>query len=300
MQTGDVAFNDRAYKNEDRDLTSKVMEPRWDQLKCQAIRLALQIHMQHLHVTNPHRWSLPEKAVAVQYTIRQTTQPKMRKDYMSTFLQKLLRASQSNVTQGASKATRRTRPYLGAVLSLTRIVYHALERAQLPKPWGKPDSAKIGSKTAPGSRPPQKTKKPVTPRKEEFKDKPTTRSATAQQQDKPTEEPTQKTEAKLEEEMLLRALELSHSEAGTSSQKISSQEPASLWNELEEIQLREALKRNVRETHISQEGLSGKMISSLDGVMYSEKDMAIVHRILIDFNQDPEAVCALHGALELL
>ena len=98
LQMGDVAFNDRAYKNEDRDLTSKVMEPRWDQLKCQAIQLPLQIHMQHLHVTNPHRWSLPEKAVAVQYTIRQMTQPKMRKDYMSTFLQKLLRASQSNVT----------------------------------------------------------------------------------------------------------------------------------------------------------------------------------------------------------
>ena len=65
---------------------------------------------------------------------------------------------------------------------------------------------------------------------------------------------------------------------------------------MEEMQLREALNRSVRETHISQEGQSEKMISSVDGVMYSKKDMAIVRRILIDFNQDVEAVLALHKA----
>ena len=66
------------------------------------------------------------------------------------------------------------------------------------------------------------------------------------------------------------------------------------------MKLREALNRSVRETHISQEGLSEKMISSADGSMYSKKDMAMVCRILIDFNQDPDAALALHRALELL
>ena len=159
---------------------------------------------------------------------------------------------------------------------------------------------RIKSKTAPGSRPAQKTKKPITPKKDEFKGKPTTRSATAQQQEKPTKEQKQKTDVELEEEMLLQALELSRSGTGTLSLKTSSHEPTSIWNELEEMQLREALNRSVRETHISQEGLSEKMISSADGVMYSKKDMATVCQILIDFNQDPEAVLALHRALELL
>ena len=71
LQEWDLGFNVKAQKGADRAMCSDVGEPRWDQLKCQAIRLPLQIHMQHLHVTNPHRWSMPEKAIAIEYTIRQ-------------------------------------------------------------------------------------------------------------------------------------------------------------------------------------------------------------------------------------
>ena len=70
LQEWDITFNDKTQKDADRDLCLSVMEPRWDQLNCQAIRLPLQLHMQHLHVSNPHRWSTPKKAVAVEYTIK--------------------------------------------------------------------------------------------------------------------------------------------------------------------------------------------------------------------------------------
>ena len=98
-------------------------------------------------------------------------------------------ASQSNITKGASEATRKTRLYLGAVLPLTRIIYHALGRKELPDPWDKPNEAIIGSKSAPGSRPP-KTKKPTTPKKETM-GKPTTRSNTAQSKNEAAKEKAQ-------------------------------------------------------------------------------------------------------------
>ena len=137
------------------------------------------------------------------------------------------------MTKGESEAARRMRPYLGVVLPLTCIIYHALGKKKLLVPWVKPEDARIGSKTAPGSRPVQKTKKPVTPKKASgTKGKPTTRSEAAQQQDKSTEEPTQKTDKETEEEMLLQVLSLSKSKAGTSFIRMSSQEPSTVGTTL--------------------------------------------------------------------
>ena len=79
--------------------------------------------------------------------------------------------------------------------------------------------------------------------------KPTTRSDTAQSKDKPAKEQAQQIEDETEEEMLLKALNLSRLEAGTSSVKTSS-----TYEENEDVQIREALRRSVYETHISQKG----------------------------------------------
>lgn len=49
---------------------------------------------------------MPEKASAVEYTIRQMRRLQVKKDYVHSFLQNLLQASQSSITKDASEATR--------------------------------------------------------------------------------------------------------------------------------------------------------------------------------------------------
>lgn len=92
--------------------------------------------------------------------------------------------------------------------------------------------------------------------------------------------------------MLLKALNLSRSEIGTSSIKITS-----THEENEDAQLKEALCRSVCETHISQEGRAERFFASAEGMSYPEEDMAIVRQVLINFSQDCEAVLE---ALEIL
>ena len=295
LRFDDLAFNDKAQKDSDRVLCADEAEPRWDQLKCQAIRLALQIHMQHLHVSNPHRWSAPEKAVAVHYTSRQTTQPELKRDYVGTFLHKISLASQSAVTKGESEASRRTRPYLGAVMPLTRIVYHALGRRQLPEPWDMPEGSQISSAIIPGTKP-KRPHKPTKPKKTQVpRGRPGTRNTPAEPVEEQTEATYPLTEEEREESMLLEALNLSKSEAGTSSS-------AKLTEEMQEEdeQMREAIRRSIYETHISQKQQSSRLVSTEEGLTYTETDMATVRQILISFNQDPEAVLGVHNALELL
>lgn len=296
LQEWDLQYSDIMHKDEDKDLCANVLEPRWDQLNCQAIQLPLQLHMQHLHVSNPHRWSMPEKAVVVEYTLKQMQRPELKKDYAGTFLYKLLRGSKSNVTKGASKSTRKTRPYLGAVLPLTRIIYHALGETRLPKPWVKPEDARTGSKMELGSRPAQKTKKPKTPKKPDLvQRKPTTRSRKSQEEKSLASGKDQRTEEEEEEDMLLEALELSKSRPSSSSRKTPS-----TVEEKEDADLREALRRIVYETHISQQGTTEKFFTSTKGEMYIEKDMATIREVLIEFSQDPKVVLGLHKALGML
>ena len=37
----------------------------WDELNRQCIRLALQLHMQHFHITFPHGWFMPKLTIAI-------------------------------------------------------------------------------------------------------------------------------------------------------------------------------------------------------------------------------------------
>lgn len=149
----DLSFNERSHKNEHRDLCADVLEPRWDQLKEQIIWLPLQIYMQFFHFPYPHRWSVPEKSIAVEFTLKQAYNREMRKDFSLGIMTKILRAAKSTIVKGSSKATRKMKPYLGEVLVLTRIVYAALGIIEFPEPWEKPELAGIGSKNIPGSRP---------------------------------------------------------------------------------------------------------------------------------------------------
>ena len=122
--------------------------PTWDDLHHQQIRLPLQLHTQHLQVTNPHRWSMGEKGVAIEYTNRQVLNTPLDMDYIGSWLRKLLKAAKSSITLAKSKAKRPPMPYLGAILALTKIVYYALDALDmLPPPWEVPENAVIESKT---------------------------------------------------------------------------------------------------------------------------------------------------------
>ena len=59
----------------------------------------------------------------------------------------LKRAAKSNITLAKTTAKRPPKPYLGAVLALTRIIYYALDCINdLPRPWTQPEGAAISSK----------------------------------------------------------------------------------------------------------------------------------------------------------
>lgn len=68
LTEGQLTYNDRAHTEEDRQRCTAMEHPTWDDLHHQQIRLPLQLHTQHLQVTNPHRWSMGEKGVAIEYT----------------------------------------------------------------------------------------------------------------------------------------------------------------------------------------------------------------------------------------
>ena len=55
LPQNELAFNEKAFTGDERDNCSDKAEPRWDELKHQAIRLALQLYMQHFHFSYPHR-----------------------------------------------------------------------------------------------------------------------------------------------------------------------------------------------------------------------------------------------------
>lgn len=142
-------------------------------------------------------------------------------------------------------------------------------------------------------RPPKSTKGPTTPKKKDVHfDKLITRGNTAQHKEETAKEHQQQKKEQTKEEMLLKALKLSRFEVGTSLGKTSS-----TWKDNEDAQIGEALCKSVYETCIIQEGQAKKFITSAKEVMYFKKDMATVHQVLINFNQDPEAILGLHQAL---
>lgn len=150
LVTGDLPYNDKAYTEEERALCSSADHPTWDQLNHQQIRLPLQIHTQHLQITYPHRWTTMEKIIAIEYTRRQVNRSPVDFEYTGSWIEKLQKAAKSMITQSKSMAKRQMKPYLGAVLALTRIVYYALGCInELPKPWEVPAGAEVESKITP-------------------------------------------------------------------------------------------------------------------------------------------------------
>ena len=147
LTEGHLAFNEKAHKSDDRERCSDSKKPTWDELKCQEIRLALQLYTQHFQITYPHRWSLASRSVAIEFTNRQVLNTPINFDYVSMWLWNLKRAAKSNIKMAKTTAKRPSKPYLGAVLALTRIVYYALDRmGELPRPWTKPEGAALSSK----------------------------------------------------------------------------------------------------------------------------------------------------------
>ena len=75
---------------DNKDCSAKHEKPTWDDLKRQSIRLALQLYMQHFHITYPHRWTLPEKTLAVEYTQRDIHREGIKYDYSQYLLYMIL------------------------------------------------------------------------------------------------------------------------------------------------------------------------------------------------------------------
>ena len=133
-------------------------------------------------------------------------------------------------------------------MPLTRIVYHALGRRHLPEPWDMPKGSQISSIIIPCTKP-KRPHRPIKPKKTQVpRGRPRTRNTPAEPFEEPTEAPYPLIEEEREESMLLEALNLSKSKAGTSS-------GARLTEEMQEEdkQMREAIRRSMYETHISQE-----------------------------------------------
>lgn len=141
---GDISFDKLKHSDEENATCSPEVRPSWDDLLHQEIRLATQLHMQHFHMTYPHRYTKPEKRIATEYTLRQEQGSSIKYDYALHLLIELSNGVKSVVTQRKSHAKRPHPLYLGAALVITRIIYRALNKLdQLPDPWVMPPDAKI-------------------------------------------------------------------------------------------------------------------------------------------------------------
>ena len=76
-----IEFFKLKHSNEDNRVCSESNKLVWDELNRQSIRLALQLHMQHFHMTYPHRWSAPELTIATEYSLRDMHGEGVKYDY---------------------------------------------------------------------------------------------------------------------------------------------------------------------------------------------------------------------------
>ena len=228
-----IDFFRLSHDDNDNAVCSASDRPVWDQLLRQQIRFALQLHMQHFHITYPHRWTRPEKTLATEYSLRDAKGEGVKYDYTHYLLFEIHKEKKSIEASRQSTAKRKMPLYLGGVLMLTRIIYHALGAIEeLPPPIEMPGEVTARHYTRKMQKDlPQKRKK--TPPRTEETDRTTRASSKAAQQEQQKEA----TKELTEEELILQALNLSRSEAGTSSK----QAPPDT-QESEDAQLREALK----------------------------------------------------------
>lgn len=288
----DIQFNERSHKDEHRYLCMDVLEPRWDQLKQQIIRLPLQIYMQFFHFAYPHRWSVLEKSIAVEFTLKQEFNRHMRKDFALGVMTRILRASKSTTTKGSSGMNKKMRPYLGGVLVLTRIAYAALEVNEFLKP----EKVDIGTKTVPGSWPSKSNRSKTL--KSSKKGRPSKKSDTqkAQSQKSPPRQ-----EDELDNQELQDAIELSKSD-GTGMSKTSHSKfinPKTRETD-EERSLREAIRRSLADVSGKATSLPNIFTCLEEGnhiLMHEEAEQ--IRETLIALSQDIGAIISLHEAITM-
>ena len=146
------------------------------------IKFPLQIYMQHLHFQYPHTWTIPEKTVAMEFSLKHAYNKHSKKHFVIYLISNIARGSKSNITKGASGAIQNSKPYLGGVLSLTRIVYAVLKEDKVPEPWVKLQEEYVGTRTVQRSRPSRSDKSRTS--KSERKQKQETQSDTHKVQSK--------------------------------------------------------------------------------------------------------------------
>ena len=107
----------------------------WDKLNQKGVKLALQLHMQHFHITFLPRWSAPKFTIATEYSLRDILEEGVKYDYARYLIYKFHRGKKSIEHTRNSKSVRPNPMYLGGVLVLIQIVYFAMGNlAQLPPP----------------------------------------------------------------------------------------------------------------------------------------------------------------------
>ena len=76
-----IDFFKLKHSDKDKRVCLDSNKPIWDELNKQSIRLALQLHMQHFHITYPHRWSAPKLTIATKYSLRDMHGEGVKYDY---------------------------------------------------------------------------------------------------------------------------------------------------------------------------------------------------------------------------
>ena len=88
-------YDRKKHTEAENDICSAHPRPTWNDLHRQRIRLPLQLHMQHFHMTYPHRFSMPEKLIAVEYSLRDYRGEGVKLDFSKFFLSELQRGTKS-------------------------------------------------------------------------------------------------------------------------------------------------------------------------------------------------------------
>ena len=67
----------------------------WDEMNRQGIRLALHLHMHHIHITYPHRWLVPKLTIAIEYSLRDMHKEGAKYDYARYLIYEFHRGKKS-------------------------------------------------------------------------------------------------------------------------------------------------------------------------------------------------------------
>ena len=129
-----IDFFKLKHSDKDNRVSLDSNKPVWDKLNCQNIRLALQLPMQHFHITYPHRWSAPKLTIAIEYSLRDMHGEGIKYDYARYLIYELHRGKKSIESAQNSKAVCPHPMYLRGVLVLTRIVYFAMGKIDILPP----------------------------------------------------------------------------------------------------------------------------------------------------------------------